>query len=152
MNNERAVRKENEIIAMALQIMEGRLRYSSTDFESPTAALEYFTLRLGEKEHEVFSVAFLDARHRLIECKDMFTGTIDGASVYPREIMKEALNQNAAAIILAHNHPSGDATPSHSDRALTDRVRGVMQLVDVRVLDHIVVGAESVSMTKMGYM
>ncbi|HEY1891520.1 MAG TPA: DNA repair protein RadC [Steroidobacteraceae bacterium] len=98
-------------------------------------------LRFGALEHEVFSVIYLDSRHRVIECRDLFRGTIDAASVHPREVVKEALGRNAAACILAHNHPSGVAEPSAADELITRKIREALGLVDIRVLDHVVVAA-----------
>jgi DNA repair protein RadC len=108
---------------------------------------------LGHLPHEVFSCLFLDTRHRLIRYEEMFRGTIDGAAVYPREIVKQALSFNAAAVILSHNHPSGDAEPSEADRSITIRVSKALSLVDVRLLDHLVVGAdEVVSLAERGWL
>ena len=91
-------------------------------------------------EHEVFAALFLDSQHRLIEYVELFRGTIDQASVYPREVVKEALRLNAAAVVFSHNHPSGSPEPSQADRVLTQRLKEALALVDVRTLDHIVVG------------
>ena len=95
-------------------------------------------------EHEVFSVVFLDAQHRVIELRQMFRGTVTQTSVYPREVVKEALQLNAAAVILAHNHPSGVPEPSRADEFPTQSLKSALQLVDVRVLDHLVVTATAV--------
>jgi DNA repair protein RadC len=96
-------------------------------------------------EREVFGCLFLDNRHRLIALEEMFLGTIDGASVHPREVVKRALKLNAAAVILAHNHPSGVAEPSQADELITARIRDALALVDIRVLDHLVVGGTTVT-------
>lgn len=109
---------------------------------SPSAAGDYLRARIGHLPHEVFAVLFLDSQHRLLACEELARGTIDGAAVYPREVVKAALRHNAAAVLLAHNHPSGVAEPSAADRALTDRLREALQLVDIRVLDHLVIGAD----------
>jgi DNA repair protein RadC len=107
--------------------------------------------RLATREFETFCLIYLDNRHRLIACEDLFRGTIDGASVHPREVVKEALRHNAAAVILAHNHPSGVAEPSHADELITRRLREALQLVDIRVLDHLIVaGGETVSFAERG--
>jgi DNA repair protein RadC len=101
----------------------------------------------------VFTCLFLDNRHRVIECEELFRGTIDGASVHPREVVKRALQLNAAALILAHNHPSGVAEPSQADQQLTRRLREALGLVDIRVLDHLVVGdGEAVSFAERGLL
>lgn len=107
---------------------------------SPNAARALFADMLQNREHEVFVVALLDTRHRLIECEEMFRGTIDGAAVHPREVVKTALQKNAAAVLLAHNHPSGVAEPSHADELITSRLSSALALIDVRVLDHVIVG------------
>lgn len=118
---------------------------------SPTATREYLSARLRDYAFEVFACLFLDNRHRVIAFEELFRGTIDGASVYPREVVRRALHHNAAAVILAHNHPSGVAEPSRSDQHLTDRLRDALSLVDVRVLDHFVVGdGEPVSFAERG--
>jgi DNA repair protein RadC len=120
---------------------------------SPDESREYLVSQLASLEHEVFSVLFLDNRHRVISFDQMFTGTIDGASVHPREVVKRALQHNAAAVILTHNHPSGVPEPSRADISLTRRLVDALALVDVRVLDHIVVGGvETVSFAERGLL
>ncbi len=106
---------------------------------SPAASRDYLTARLADYPYEVFACVFLDTRHRLIACDELFRGTVNGASVHPREVVRRALQHNAAAVILAHNHPSGVSEPSQADIALTKRLREALGLVDVRVLDHLVV-------------
>ena len=118
---------------------------------SPAATREYLAARLRDLEHEVFCCLLLDKRHRLIHFEELFRGTLDSASVYPREIVKLALRCNAAAVILAHNHPSGVAEPSHADEQVTRRIREALALIDIRLLDHIIVGdAASVSLAERG--
>jgi len=107
---------------------------------SPEATRNYLKARLRGFQHEVFACLFLDNRHRVIEYRELFRGTIDGASVHPREVVREAMRANAAAVIFAHNHPSGVAEPSQADLRITQTLREALDLVDVRVLDHIVVG------------
>ncbi len=107
---------------------------------SPQAAGDYLRAQLRDREHEVFGVVFLDSQHRVLAYEELARGTVDGASVYPREVVKAALRRNAAAVILAHNHPSGVAEPSAADRALTERLKTALGSVDIRVLDHLVVG------------
>jgi DNA repair protein RadC len=107
---------------------------------SPEATRTYLKSRLRVYPHEVFACLFLDNRHRVIEYRELFRGTIDGASVHPREVVREAMRCNAAAVIFAHNHPSGVAEPSQADLRITERLRDALALVDVRVLDHIVIG------------
>ena len=112
---------------------------------SPRSASDYLVVHYAGQEREVFGVMFLDNRHRLIALEEMFLGTVDGASVHPREVVKRALRLNAAAVILAHNHPSGVAEPSQADELITARLRDALALVDIRVLDHLVVGGTSVT-------
>lgn len=119
---------------------------------SPEQTKQYLTSQLRAYPHEVFAALYLDNRHRVIEFEVLFNGTIDGASVYPREIVKNALSKNAAAIIFAHNHPSGVAEPSMADRQITDKLKQALQLVDIRVLDHIIVGDEMVSFAERGLL
>jgi DNA repair protein RadC len=107
---------------------------------SPDAARDYLKSRLAGYPHEVFACLFLDNRHRLIEYEELFRGTIDGASVHPREVVRRALRANAAAVIFAHNHPSGVAEPSQSDLRITQRLKDALGLVEVRVLDHVIIG------------
>jgi DNA repair protein RadC len=118
---------------------------------SPRATRDYLVSRLRDLEHEVFCCLYLDNRHRLIQFEEMFRGTIDGASVHPREIVKQALRRNCAAVIVAHNHPSGIAEPSRADEQITVRIREALGLVDIRLLDHIIVGdGASVSLAERG--
>ena len=119
----------------------------------PQAVRDYLQLQLGGRPHEIFAVLFLDSQHRLIALEELFRGTLTQTSVYPREIIKRALAHNAAALILAHNHPSGVAEPSQADRTLTRRLADALALVDVRVLDHfIVAGASSLSFMESGQL
>jgi len=106
----------------------------------PEAVADYLVVHYSEKPSEVFTCLFLDNRHGLIAAEDLFHGTIDGTSVHPREIVRCCLELNAAAVILAHNHPSGNSAPSQADQRITDRVKEALALADVRVLDHFVIG------------
>ncbi len=117
---------------------------------SPEAARQYLQAQLRDREQEVFACLMLDNRHRVIAFRELFQGSIDGASVYPREVVKQALADNAAAVILAHNHPSGVAEPSQADIAITRRLKEALALVDIRVLDHLVVGDEVVCFSERG--
>ncbi len=113
----------------------------------------YLTARMRHQPHEVFAVLFLDNRHRVIAYEELFFGTIDGASVHPRQVVRRALHHNAAALILAHNHPSGVAEPSRADEQITQRLKEALGLIDVRVLDHFVIGdGESVSFAERGLL
>jgi DNA repair protein RadC len=111
---------------------------------SPRAVRDYLQLLLGARQQEVFLVLFLDTQHRVIASEELFHGTLSQTSVYPREVVKRALAHNAAAVILAHNHPSGVAEPSQSDQLLTDALKQALNLVDVRVLDHFIVGTGTI--------
>ena len=123
------------------------------NFTSPDQVRDYLQASLRDRQAEVFCVLFLDNRHRLICFEECFNGTIDGASVHPREIVRKAINHNAAAVILAHNHPSGIAEPSQADIALTARLKESLGLVDVRVLDHFIVGdGQPISFSERGLM
>jgi DNA repair protein RadC len=113
----------------------------------------YLKHRLRPYPYEVFACLYLDNQHRLLAFEELFRGTIDGASVYPRELVKQALHHNAAAVILAHNHPSGVAEPSQADIQITRRIKSALELVDIRVLDHIIVGdADTVSLAQAGQL
>lgn len=113
-------------------------------FDTPDTVKHYLQLQLGTRGHEVFAVMFLDAQNRLIRMEEMFRGTLTQASVYPREIVKRALELQAAAVVLAHNHPSGAAEPSRADEFLTQTLKSALALIDVRVLDHLVVARHDV--------
>lgn len=131
---------------------ESELRREAV-FQSPSAAKEYASARLAALQHEVFLVLFLDAQQRLIAGVEMFRGTLTQTSVYPREIVKEALKRNAGSVILAHNHPSGVAEPSRADEFLTRTLKTALALVDVQVLDHLVVaGNDCTSLAERGLM
>lgn len=108
---------------------------------SPADTETFLQARLQHLDHELFCCLFLDNRHRVLRFDELFRGTIDGTSVYPREVVKEALSVNAAAVILAHNHPSGVAEPSQADERITRRLRAALELVDIRLLDHLIIGA-----------
>ncbi len=121
--------------------------------ESAQATRDYLQAQLAGRPREVFACLFLDNRHRLIRYEELFAGTIDGASVHPREVVRRALELSAAALIIAHNHPSGVAEPSAADRRITERLRDALALVEVRVLDHFVIGdGESVSFAERGLL
>ncbi|WP_349745269.1 RadC family protein [Roseateles cavernae] len=122
-------------------------------FDAPEAVKQYLRLKLAALGHEVFAVLFLDAQHRLIAMEEMFRGSLTQTSVYPREVVKRGLDLGAAAVILAHNHPSGMAEPSRADELMTQGLKSALALVDMRVLDHFVVGsAEVISMAERGLL
>jgi len=129
-----------------------RKRFHRLDVvESPQAAHQFLKLRLALRDSEVFVALWLDTRHRVLRFEELFQGTIDGAVVHPREVVRKALLHNAAAVIFAHGHPSGNPEPSSADIKLTHQLRQALDLVDVRLLDHIVVGGEKVvSLSRRG--
>jgi DNA repair protein RadC len=141
-----------EVIAASRWLMTRRVR-RGVALDSPSVVRDFLTNKLGALEHEVFAVLLLDTRHRLIEYVELFRGTIDGASVHPREVVKLALARNAAAIILAHPHPSGIAEPSAADELITHRLKEALALVDIRVLDHLIIaGGDAVSLCERGLL
>ena len=120
-------------------------------FDNPQAVRDFLQLQLGARHHEVFAVMFLDSQHRLLALEELFRGTLTQTSVYPREVVLRALHHHAAAVVLAHNHPSGTAQPSRADEALTQSLKAALALVDVRVLDHFIVTREqATSMAELG--
>ena len=137
-----AAANEDAIIAQALEILARRMRTSGVMMASPQVVRDWLRLRVGGRPHEEFGCIWLNAQHDLIEAGEMFRGTLTQTSVYPREVVKEALRHNAAAVIFYHNHPSGAAEPSPADEMLTRQLKDALNLVDVRVLDHFVVTAE----------
>jgi len=126
-------------LEMGRRHLDERMRRGDA-LENPHDTRRFLSARLRDYPHEVFACLFLDNRHRVIQFEELFVGTIDGASVHPREVVKRALHHNAAAVILAHNHPSGIAEPSQADQHITRRLRDALALVDIRMLDHFVVG------------
>jgi DNA repair protein RadC len=132
------------IVEQALQLLAAEVQGSNA-LSSPGVVKDFLRLKLGEREHEVFAVVFLDTQHRVIAIEELFRGTLSQTSVYPREVVKEALARNAGAVVLVHNHPSGAAEPSRADEHLTATLRQALALVDVRVLDHLIVTRTSVS-------
>lgn len=141
-----------EIIAAARRAMSRRV-HRGVAMASPRAVREFLAIKLGSLDHELFVVLLLDNRHRLIDYVELFRGTIDSASVHPREVVKLALSRNAAAVVLAHPHPSGTAEPSRADELITQRLRDALALVDIRVLDHVIVaGGEALSFAERGLL
>lgn len=137
---------ETRTISRALRAMERLLVDAPLEIlGSPDAVRDYLRLRLFALEHEAFVVLYLNAQHRLIEAREMFRGTLTQTAVYPREIAKASLLLNAAAVIFAHNHPSGNHEPSSADRLLTDALRSALATIDVRVLDHVIVAGQRVT-------
>jgi DNA repair protein RadC len=143
---------EDETIRRALRILDTRMRDAPV-LSSPETVRSYLRLSLHDRGHEVFVVIFLDSQHRVIACEELFRGTLAQTSVYPREVVKAALGHNAAAVIFAHNHPSGISEPSRADELLTQSLKQALALVDVRTLDHFVVGgAQVVSFAERGLL
>ena len=141
---------EKDILAMANQLAKNRLAKGNV-IERPSSAFIYLQTLMSQYEREVFGSIFLNTQYRIISFEELFYGTINAANIHPREVVKRALELNAAAIIFVHNHPSGDSSPSDADVQITIVLREALNLIDVRVLDHIVVGAnECVSMTECG--
>lgn len=150
MNNELFVyHSQEDVLNAAACFIEERMKREQA-FTSASEAQQFARLKIAHKENEVFAVLFLDSQHRLIVFREMFQGTIDSAAVYPREIVKAALSVNAAAVILTHNHPSGVAEPSQADIFITDKIKKSLELIDVRTLDHIIVGEGTVSLAERG--
>ena len=147
--------KRSELIAvleLARRAMGEKLRERAV-FDSPDAVKQYLQLHIGTRPYEVFAVVFLDVRHRMIALEEMFRGTLTQTSVYPREVVTRAIHHQAAAVVLAHNHPSGNIEPSRADESLTQTLRAALALVDVRVLDHIIVSTgQSFSMAERGLL
>ena len=141
----------NEVLATAANIIAEKF-VTHDVFTNPDATKQFLTYKMINYEREVFAVMMLDNQHRLIEFNELFFGTINAASVYPREVVKAVLAVNAAAVILAHNHPSGEAEPSQADKQITKRLTDALALIDVRVLDHIVVGKTPVSFAERGLL
>lgn len=143
--------QEDAILDAALAILKGRMRQPGAAMDKPGTVKDFMCLTHAGLQHEVFTVMFLDSQHRMIECREMFQGTLGQTSVYPREVVRAALELHAAAVILSHNHPSGSVAPSRADEVLTQTLRSALSLVDVRVLDHIIVsGTNALSMAERG--
>lgn len=142
---------EHQILEEASRILDKRYSRQGT-FTSADTAKDYLHIKLGGYEREVFAILLLDSQNQLIEFKEMFYGTINATNVYPREIVKSALNSNAAGVILAHNHPSGIPEPSQADKDITQLLKQALALIDVAVIDHIVVGRTCTSFVERGLL
>ncbi|WP_295503576.1 DNA repair protein RadC [Limnohabitans sp. Rim8] len=147
--------KQAELLAvfeLARRALSQRLKEREA-FQTPGAVKQYLQLQLAHKNHEVFAVLFLDHQNRMLAMEELFRGTLSQTSVYPREVVLRALHHQAAAVVLSHNHPSGSVQPSRADEHLTQTLKAALALVDVRVLDHIIVGqGQSLSMAEQGLM
>ena len=135
---------EQKVLDRAARILAREMKERPHSMTSPQLVRNFLRFRLEHVEHEVFCALFLDNQNRLIEFSELFRGTLDSASVYPREVVKEALRHNAGAVIFAHNHPSGIAEPSDADRRITRRLDEALRLFDIRVVDHLVVGSPEI--------
>ena len=143
---------DDAVIARAIKILGARLQEREA-FHTPSAVRQYLQLHLAHKDHEVFAVLFLDSQNRMLAMEELFRGTLTQTSVYPREVVKRALHHNAAAVVLSHNHPSSSVQPSRADEHLTQTLKASLALVDVRVLDHVIVGlGQTLSMAEQGLM
>ncbi len=144
--------EKQSVITLAIKVLSIKHRVGRV-LSKPDETRDFLRLRLADYRNEIFGCLFLDNRHRIIAVRELFQGTIDGASVYPRVVVQQAMEVNAAAVVFFHNHPSGVAEPSHADEAITRRLKDALALVDVRVLDHFVVSAgESVSFAERGLL
>ena len=144
--------EKQSVIALAMKVLAIKHR-AGRSLTKPDETRSFLRLRLADCRNEVFGCLFLDNRNRIIAVRELFQGTIDGASIYPRVVVQRALELNAAAIVFFHNHPSGVAEPSNADEAITRRLKAALGLVDIRVLDHFVVSAgESVSFAERGLL
>ena len=144
---------DQQKVREALILLECQLREPGPSFTSSQAARDWLRLNLATLEREAFTVLWLDNQHRLTAHDTLFLGTINSITVHPREVVKAGLKHNAAAVILAHNHPSGEAEPSNADRQITARLKQALELVDIRLLDHLVVGGMSVvSLAERGWL
>jgi DNA repair protein RadC len=142
---------QQSVITEAFNLVQERAATEGEFMTSPSQTFDYFRLFYADRqEREHFALMLLDSQHKVLECSVIFSGTIDGASIYPREIVKAALYANAAAVILAHNHPSGQPEPSTADKRITERIKSALALVDIRVLDHIIVGDSCYSFAESG--
>lgn len=131
---------DNRIIQQAISLLEHRLFATGPLLQSPQDAQDYLRLTMMQEPNEVFVACFLTSRHQVIACETLFRGTIDSATVHPRVVVQRALEHNTAALIVAHNHPSGDSEPSSADKVLTKRLQTSLECVDIRLLDHFIIG------------
>lgn len=143
---------DDAVIEQAMAILDKRVRRGPVLTDQKTLG-NYLKLQLQGHEREHFAAVFLNAKHHLLAYEVLFTGTLDGAEVHPREVVKQALRHNASAVVIAHNHPSGDPTPSTADRSMTTRLRDALRMVDIRLLDHFVISqGEPFSMASKGWV
>jgi DNA repair protein RadC len=141
----------DQVLDKAAEILKNK-HLTSDVFTSSQATRDFLSFKLSKYEREVFAVMLLDSQHKLIDYQELFFGTINAASIYPREVVKAVLAENAAAVIFAHNHPSGEIEPSQADVAITKRLKEALALIDVSVLDHIVIGETATSLAERGLL
>ena len=148
----KAKTEDEKLIEQAIKLLEAKCRVADGEsFTNPSHVSDFFRLKLGGRPEETFACMFLTTKHKLIAYEELFHGTVDGSEVHPRVVARKALEHNAAAVIFGHNHPSGDPTPSAADRACTARLKQALALLDIRVLDHFIVGeGKPVSLAAMG--
>ena len=151
------IKNDDQLLHEALKVAEKRLKYEGVSLESPQAVKDYLHLKIAtgsqeERESELFGVIWLNTKHQVIHTQVLFHGTLDSSSVYPRVVVKAGLAVNAGAAIVFHNHPSGNPEPSQADRVLTTKLKEALSLVDIRLLDHMVVGASVVSLAEKGWL
>lgn len=145
--------REDAVLEQAAKILKSRLQHRETVCSNPESVRQYLQIKLRSYPYEVFCALFLDNRNRLIEYVELFRGTIDGASVHLREVIREVIRVNAAAVIFAHNHPSGVEEPSQADLRITERLKDALVFIDVRVLDHIIIGeGDGTSLAERGLL
>lgn len=143
---------DDAVIEQAMAILDKRVRRGPV-FTDPATIGRYLKLQLQKHEREHFAAVFLNAKHHLLAYEVLFTGSLEGTEVHPREVVKQALRHNASAVVVAHNHPSGDPTPSGADRSMTLRLRDALRLVDIRLIDHFVIGVgDPYSMASKGWV
>lgn len=144
---------DRQTVRTALNLLEQQLREPGTSFTSSHMTRDWLRLQLATLDREAFTVLWLDNQHRLIAHDTLFLGTVNAVTIHPREVVKSGLQNNAAAVVLAHNHPSGEAEPSKSDRLITERLKQVLELVDIHLLDHLVIGGmDIVSFAECGWL
>jgi len=151
---ESGYRKANadDVIARAQGLIAQRFRIGSPVLSAPARVREFLGIHLGARDQEIFGVIHLDSRHRSLGAEDLFRGTIDGAAVHPRVVVKSVLARNAAALICYHNHPSGISEPSQADELITQRLKEALSLIDVRLIDHLIVGERIFSFAEAGLL
>lgn len=140
-----------QVLDKAAEILECKY-VRGNSYTSSKATKDFLSFKLGRYDREVFAVMLLDSQHKLIDYRELFFGTINSASIHPREVVKAVLTDNAAAVIFTHNHPSGETKPSQADISITNQLKSALALIDVQVLDHVIVGSSATSMAELGLL